>query len=77
MLVEVNCSGKTHDEYAAVSQPCRDQDRLSNGYCLNCGWSPSHIQERGAEVVVHLPWEERNIKWYEDHIAQLKTLKLS
>lgn len=73
MLVEVNRSGKTHEEQSAsVSQPCTDHDRipkgLLEGYCLNCGWRPAHVQERGAEIVISLPWEGRNLPWYDEQI---------
>lgn len=56
MLVEVNRRGKTHSEHApkdSTHQPCTASDTTFNGYCLNCGWTPSHVQERSAEVVVH------------------------
>ncbi len=58
MIVEVNSKGQTHAEHApkgSTSQPCKRTDITFQGYCLNCGWRPDHVQERGAEIVVHLP----------------------
>jgi hypothetical protein len=80
MLVEVNRNGKTHDEQSAsVSQPCADFDRipagLLEGYCLNCGWRPSHVQERGAEIVIHPAWEARDLKWYDSHTSLLEKVR--
>lgn len=56
MLVEVNIKGKSHVEHAPktiFSKPCPARDITFGGRCLNCGWHPDHVQERGAEIVVH------------------------
>lgn len=78
MLVEVSRQGKTHEEQAcAVAQPCTAQDQvpagLLKGYCLNCGWRPDHVQETGAEIVIHRDWEGRDLKWYDEQL-RLRTL---
>jgi len=77
MLVEVNRKGKTHREHApegSTYQPCTASDITFGGYCLNCGWTPSHTQERGAEIVVHMEWEKRDLNWYDNHVQLLSIL---
>lgn len=67
MLVEVNRKGETHEDYSPSIGPrsrnCTESDTLPSGllkgYCLNCGWRPAHVQERGAEIVVHTTFKER------------------
>lgn len=58
MLVETNSRGKTHEEHAGADgcwtcPPCTESDLAFGNYCVNCGWRLDHVQERGAEIVVH------------------------
>lgn len=78
MIVEVNRKGKTHREHApegSTSQPCTASDLTFGRHCLNCGWSPSHVQERGAEIVIHPAWEARDLKWYDSHTSLLEKVR--